>query len=496
MTAAIDRDWLNYLGGRYESASQSPERIPAVDPATRKAHASIVASSAEDIDRAVREADRAFRQTWRKTTGVQRAALLNRLADEIERRSAGLAEAEVRDNGKLYREMLAQLRSIPKWYRYFAGIADKIHGATIPLERQSIVAITTREPLGVVGCITPWNSPLLLSAFALAPALAAGNTVVVKPSEHAAVSSLLLAECFEAAGFPPGVYNVVTGYGAVAGSALTAHPLVRCLCFTGSPAAGAQVAAAASSRFAKVILELGGKSANIVFADADADAALAGALGGVFSASGQSCIAGSRLLVQRPVYDQMLERLAGRAATIQVGDPMDERTEMGPVANEPQYDKTLGYIGVAAAEGARLLSGGEPAAEAGPGYYLRPTIFCDVAPGMRIAQEEVFGPILAVLPFDTDEEAVALANDTRFGLAAGLWTSNVSRAHAMSRRLEAGTVWVNTYRALSPAMPFGGVKDSGLGRENGAGAISDFTHDKSIWLETEPSPADPFVMRL
>ncbi len=491
------QDYGLYIGGKYVQPEGAP-RLPVNNPATGETWATIVNARAQDVDEAVRTARAAFDTTWSKMPPSARVRLLHRLADVIEARARELAEIEVRDNGKLLREMYAQLKAIPGWYRYFAGLADKIQGDTIPQEKPSLFNYTTREPYGVVGSITPWNSPILLGSFTFAPALAAGNTLVVKPSEHASVSTLELARCFEEAGFPPGVFNVVTGLGLPTGDALARHKEVGVVAFTGSGPAGASVAAAAVGHYAEVVLELGGKSPNIIFEDAPLDAAVAGILSGIFAASGQSCIAGSRALVQRSIYDQVLERLEERVRKIRLGNPLEAETEMGPIANEPQYRKVLSYFDVAKADGARVVTGAKKSmnAELQRGLYVEPTLLADVRNDMRIAREEVFGPVLSLIPFDHVDEAIAIANDTDYGLAAGVWTTNLARAHQVARRLQAGTVWINTYRALSPSMPFGGYKASGLGRENGIEAMREFTQVKSVWIETEPIAGDPFSIKL
>jgi aldehyde dehydrogenase (NAD+) len=490
-------DYQVFINGNFVEAVGS-DRLPVYDPATGERWATIADASAEDVRAAVDAAHRASETTWRKTSPATRGRLLNRLADVIESRADDLAALEVRDNGKLLREMAAQLRALPNWYRYYAGLADKIQGETVPMERASLFNYTLREPFGVVGCITPWNSPLLLGSFTFAPALAAGNTVVLKPSEHASVSSLEFARCFEEAGFPPGVFNVVTGRGATAGSALVHDPRIGRLVFTGGGNAGSMVASQAVAHFAEVTLELGGKSPNIVFADADLDAAVPGVLSGIFAASGQTCMAGSRTLVQRSIYAAMVDRLVARTKQIRIGNPMLSETEMGPIANAPQFEKVVSYVDVAHRDGARLVAGGRVPArdDLARGLFFEPTIFADVRNDMRIAREEVFGPILSLIAFDTEDEAIAIANDTEFGLASGIWTSDLGRAHRIARELRAGTVWVNTYRAVAPGMPFGGFKNSGIGRENGIDAVKDFTRLKGVWIETEPSAVDPFAIKL
>jgi aldehyde dehydrogenase (NAD+) len=419
-----------------------------------------------------------------------------RLADAIAENAESIARVETRDNGKLYKEMLGQLRVIPEWLYYFGGLADKVEGRVIPHDRSSVFNYTLREPLGVVGIIIPWNSPVLLLMYTLAPALAAGNTVVVKPSEHASASVIETVRLAEQVGFPPGVINVVTGDGE-AGGALVDHPDVARVSFTGSDATGRLIAGRASSRLAGVTLELGGKSANIVFADANLEAAEAGILAGIFAAAGQTCVAGSRALVAAEIHEELLARVAKRADEIRLGNPMDDATQMGPIANPPQLARVARMVDEARADGAEVVSGGGRAQVAGlpDGLFYRPTVLSGVDNTSRIAQEEVFGPVLTMIPFRDEAEAVAMANGTRYGLAAGLWTRDVSRAHRVARQLEAGTVWINLYRAVNYNSPFGGYKQSGLGRANGAEAIDEYLQTKSVWTELSDEVQDPFVLR-
>jgi len=468
------------------------------NPYTGEAWARIAHGDRTDVDTAVQAAHRAFRQgAWADSTPTQRGALLRKVGDLIAANARRLAELEVRDNGKLIAEMQGQLEYVPQWFYYFGGLADKIEGRVMPLDKKGYFNFTRREPLGVVAAITPWNSPLLLLSWKLAPALAAGCTVVVKPSEYTSASTLEFAELFTQAGFPPGVVNVVTGLGPEVGSALVDHPLVRKITFTGSEGTGRAIGEAAARQFKHVSLELGGKSPNIVFADANLDDAVNGAVSGIFAATGQTCIAGSRLLLQDGIYDEVVERLLALARTARMGDPMSPETQVGPVTTPPQYEKVLNYIGVARDEGAKLLMGGGPARrpECGKGWFIEPTVFGDVDNGMRIAQEEVFGPVLSVIRFRDEDDAVRIANDIPFGLGSGVWTRDIGRAFRMSERIDAGTVWVNTYRAVSFMSPFGGYKNSGIGRENGAQAIDEYLQTKSVWVNTGAATANPFVMR-
>ena len=490
---------------RYEMFIDGKDREPAGgewfdtdNPFTGAPWARVARGGAEDVAEAVEAAQRALDSgPWPELTASGRGALLRRLGDTIAAHARRLAEIEVRDNGKLFTEMYGQLRYLPEWFYYYGGLADKIEGSVIPLDKKGYFTSPQKEPVGVVGLITPWNTPLLLLGWKLAPALAAGCTVVIKPSEYTSSSTLELVRLFDEAGLPPGVVNVVTGFGQEVGSALVEHPLVRKIAFTGSDTVGRTINEAAARDLKHVTLELGGKSPNVVFADADLDAAVNGVVSGIFAATGQTCIAGSRLLVQQDVHDEVVRRVVDLAGSARMGDPMDEDTQVGPVTTPAQYAKVLDYIGIAQGEGATAVLGGAAASrpECGDGWFVEPTIFTGVDNGMRIAQEEVFGPVLAVIPFRDEDEAVAIANDVRFGLGAGVWTTDIGRAFRMSSRIRSGTVWVNTYRAVSYMAPFGGVKDSGLGRENGITAIDAYLEDKTVWVNTGAPVGNPFVMR-
>lgn len=433
---------------------------------------------------------------WKDLSQTRRGHLLRRLGDLIGEHGEELARMETLDNGKLLREMRAQLATLPEYYYYYAGLADKIQGDVIPASDRRVLNYTTREPLGVVGAITPWNSPLTLTTSKLAPALCGGNTIVIKPSEYTSATALRLAELAMLAGFPSGVVNVVTGFGAEAGQALVDHPKLAKISFTGSTATGSRIAASTASRFIGSTLELGGKSPNIVFDDANVANASMGVVAGIFAAAGQTCIAGSRIFAQKGIYDELLERVTERARTIRIGNPLDDETELGPLAFADQRDKVAGYVQLGVSEGATVLTGGNATDGGIGGFFYEPTVLTDVNNDMRVVREEIFGPVAAIMPFDTEDEVVRLANDTEYGLAAGIWTSNLSRAHRVAADLDAGTIWVNTYRAMSPMSPRQGFKNSGVGVEHGAESMKEYTRLKSVWINTsEEAVADPFVMR-
>lgn len=486
-----------FLGGEWV-APLTGEYFESHNPYTGKPWMLVARGGNEDADRAVEVAKKAFHNPeWSDLTPTARGHLLRKLGDLIAENAEDLARIEVQDNGKLFAEMRLQLRYAPQWYYYFGGLADKIEGSVIPIDKPETFTFTRHEPLGVCVAIIPWNSPLLLATFKLVPALAAGNTVIIKPSEFTSASALEFVKLVEKAGFPKGVVNVVTGFGKEVGEALITHPDVAKVSFTGGSASGRHVYSRAAESLKKVSLELGGKSPNIVFDDANLDNAVKGAISGIFAATGQTCIAGSRLLVQESIHDAFVEKLVAFAKTARMGNPMSEDTQIGPVTTRPQYEKVLSYLQIAREEGVKCVLGGDKATrpECGDGWFVEPTIYINVENRMRIAQEEIFGPVLSVIPFKDEEEAVEIGNDVVFGLAAGIWTQNIRRAIEVSKRLQAGTVWVNMYRAVSYLAPFGGYKQSGLGRESGQEAIREYMQTKTVWISTSEEVPNPFVMR-
>ena len=485
----INGEWVDAVSG---------QSFDSKNPYTGVPWALIPDGQDEDIDLAVEAACKALDDpAWKGMPPMQRGHLMRRLADLLRDNAEHLGHVETQDNGKLIREMLGQARALPNYYYYFAGLADKILGETIPLENMAVLNYTLREPVGVVGIITPWNSPLLILSFSLAAALATGNTIVVKPSEHTSASTLEFAKLVQEAGFPPGVFNVVTGFGKTAGAALVSHPGVNKIVFTGGAETAKAIARMAASNLTPALFELGGKSPNIVFDDAVVPNAVNGCIAGIFAASGQTCIAGSRLFLHDKLHDEFLERLVDRTKRIKMGDPSLMESEMGPIATTEQLEKVKGFVDSAVKDGADLVyGGGQPQdAELIQGWFFMPTIFDKVRNDMYLAQEEVFGPVLGVLRFQDEEELIALANDTRYGLAAGIWTNDIKRAHRVAREIKAGTVWINTYRALSYASPFGGYKQSGYGREMGMEAIREFTQVKSVWVDLADTVPDPFTIR-
>lgn len=486
----IDGKYVDPVGGQW---------LDTVNPYSGKAWAQIARGSAEDASHAVAAAKRAMTTgPWATMSASSRGRLMRNIGDLVTRNAKRLAEIEVRDNGKLLAEVNGGLKFIAETWYYYAGLADKIQGHSIPVEKPDTLAFTTREPIGVVAALTAWNSPLGFVAGKCAPAMAAGCAVVVKPSEFASASTLEFAALTKEAGVPDGVFNVVTGLGPETGAPLVEHLDVAMVSFTGSDATGARVYETAARSMKRVALELGGKSPNIVFDDADLDLAATGVVSGIFGAAGQMCTAGSRLLVQKSIKDAFTEKLVALARNVRLGDPMNPETNVGPITTPPQYQKVLHYLDVARADGARCILGGKPATGPGlgSGQFVEPTIFTDVSNQMRIAQEEVFGPVLSIIEFEDEAEAIRIGNDVAYGLVAGVWTKSIGRAIRMSKALHVGTVWVNTYRTYSYMVPFGGFKRSGVGRENGIEAVDEFLETKSVVISTlEGAPANAFVMR-
>ncbi|MFT4025520.1 MAG: aldehyde dehydrogenase [Novosphingobium sp.] len=483
----IDGKWRDATGGA---------TMPAINPYDQEVHAQVPVAVAADVEEAIQAARRAFDTVWSKTTPGERAKLLNKVADLLDADAGRMALLETTDNGKVIRETSSQMGYAARIFRYYAAWADKLHGDVIPLDQKDTFDYAVRVPYGVVACVTAWNSPVAILTNSLPAALAAGNCVIVKPSEHASTTTLEMARLCEQAGFPAGVVQVVTGAGDV-GAALTGSTEIDKISFTGSPGVGRAISSIAGGNLKPVTMELGGKSPNIVFDDADFDRALVGALAGIFGATGQTCIAGSRLLVQRGIYDRMVEGLASRAAKIVLGDPRLPETEMGTAANEPQFNKILSFIEAAKGDGARLVAGGGRADGPGleKGFFVEPTIFADVRNDMKVAAEEIFGPVLSIIPFTDEEEAIQIANDTEYGLASGVWSENISRCLRMTRAIQSGVVWVNTYRVAAPQAPFGGMKNSGFGRVRGEAGILEFTQTKNVFIDFSGDKRDPFSMK-
>jgi acyl-CoA reductase-like NAD-dependent aldehyde dehydrogenase len=488
------RQFQLYIDGKFENAASTFE---SVDPATGQAWAIMPAASAEDVDRAVKAAHRCLNSdAWRGLNAGARGKLLSRLAELVARHASDLAILETRDTGKVIRETSAQIAYVAEYYRYFAGLADKVQGAHLPIDKPDMEVWLRREPIGVVAAIVPWNSQLFLSAVKVGPALAAGCTVVLKASEDGPAPLLEFARLVHEAGFPAGSVNVISGFGKDCGAPLTTHPLVSRIAFTGGPATARAVVRNSAENLAYTTLELGGKSPIVVFKDADLDSASNAIVAGIFAAAGQSCVAGSRLLVQCEIKDQLIDRLTQKAKRIVIGDPQRMETEVGPLATARQIRHIEEVVAASIQAGARLITGGGRPQHCPTGYFYSPTILDCSGINAPSVEQELFGPVLSVLPFTDEAEAIRIANDTPYGLAAGVFTKNVSVAHRVVARLRSGVVWVNTYRAVSPMVPFGGYGFSGLAREGGLESILDYTRVKSVWLRTSDDPIpDPFVMR-
>ncbi len=456
-----------------------------INPATEEVITTVAEAGVEDVDRAVKAAHAALQGPWAKMKAIDRSRVLWKLGDLILANADELARLETLDNGKPITESrYVDIDMVAKCFHYFSGWASKLTGDTTSVNAGTFT-YTLREPVGVVGAIIPWNFPMIMVGWKVAPALAAGNTIVVKPAELTPLTAIRIAELALEAGVPAGVFNVVPGKGRIAGEALVKHPLVSKISFTGSTEVGKHLMRTAADQLKKVTLELGGKSPNIVFADADLDAALKGATMGIFYGKGEVCAAGSRLLVERSIYDDFVAKLADRAKKMVPGDPMDPKSRLGALVSAQQMDKVLGYVDTGVKEGARLVAGGQRAPINGKGAFVQATVFADVDNQMKLAQEEIFGPVLAVIPFDDVDDALAKANDVFYGLASGVWTRDLKKAHTVSRRLQAGTVWINTYNNYDPGMPFGGMKGSGFGRDLGEACLNEYTQLKSVWLNLE-----------
>ena len=484
----IDGQWVDSSdGGSFES----------FNPATGEAWAVIPEATAADVNRAVEAAHRAFSEgEWAKALPTARGKYLRRLADLLAEHSELLGRTETIDTGKMLKETRWQAKYIAEFFHYYAGCADKVQGTTLPIDKPDMIAMTLREPLGVVAAVVPWNSQLFLTAVKVGPALAAGNTIVLKASEHASAPMLEFGRLIEKAGFPPGVVNIVCGHGDPCGRVLTSHPLVQRVSFTGGPESARHVICNSANNFAQISLELGGKSPFIVFDDADIESAVNGSIAGIFGASGQSCVAGSRLYLHDKIADAFLDKMVARTKAIRIGDPLEEDTQMGPLATQGQIDRIEKEVAFAIEEGGEVLAGGRRPPGHNQGLFYEPTIIACKSQKMRIVDTELFGPVLSVLRFSSEEQVIDLANDTKYGLAAGIFTKNSARSLRVAKAVRAGIVWVNTYRAVSPIAEFGGFKESGYGRESGLQAIMDYTRPKTVWINTSDEPmANPFVMR-
>jgi aldehyde dehydrogenase (NAD+) len=482
-----------YINGEWRDSSDQ-SNFNSLNPYTQEVWAQISKASKSDVNEAIESAQNAFHTDWKKWSGLKRAECMNRLAELVEENAHEIAEIDSLDNGKLMKETTKQVAFAARALRFYASYADKLYGEMIPLDNPDMFDYTVREPLGVAVLITSWNSPIQLLSNKLAPALAAGNTVVIKPSEHASASTLEFLKYTEEAGFPKGVINVVTGDGQV-GAYLTESDQVNKISFTGGQYAAKQIGKSAANNIVPLTLELGGKSPNIIFEDADLQKAISGAMAGIFASSGQTCIAGSRLFVQRTVYEEVCTKLKERVERIVMGDPMKDETEMGPISNEVQYKNIVKVLETLKDSNSHILTGGFDETIKEPGFFVKPTIVIDVKNSNEIAQNEVFGPILSIIPFDTEEEVIQLANESVYGLASGVWTTNLSRAHRVARQIEAGTVWVNTYRSSAVQAPFGGVKKSGYGRERGMHSLFEYTRVKNVMIDLSDNISDPFSIK-
>ncbi len=489
-------DYKMFINGEWMDSSDG-KRFESINPATEQPWCTVPEATADDINRAVETAHQAFTSgEWASLTPTARGKYLRRLAELLDQKSEHLGRIETIDTGKMLKETRWQAKYIAEFFHFYAGCADKISGQTLPIDKPDMLTMTLREPLGVVAAVVPWNSQLFLVAVKIGPALAAGNTVVLKASEHASAAMLEFGKIIEEAGFPKGVVNIVTGHADPCGKVLTSHPLVQRISFTGGTSAAKHVVRNSAENFAQVSLELGGKSPFIVFGDANIESAVNGSIAGIFGASGQSCVAGSRLYLHNSIADEFLDRMLTQAKQIRIGDPLEEDTQMGPLATSAQIDHIERQVKLAQEEGGTVLTGGKRPKMPNAGWYYEPTIIECPRQDMTIVDTELFGPVLSVLRFDEEDQVTTLANDSKFGLAAGVFTKDSARALRMTKSLRAGIVWVNTYRVVSPIAEFGGFKESGYGRESGMQAIYDYTRPKTAWINISDEPmANPFVMR-
>ncbi len=482
MSVTVERKSL-LINGEWIDAGDG-KTMPVINPATEEVIAEVASAAREDVDRAVNAARAALDGPWSKMSARERGRLIYKLGERLMERVDEVARLETLHNGKpIHESRHVEIPAAAECLQYYAGWADKIHGETIPVKGNHFT-YTLREPVGVVAAIVPWNFPLLLASWKVGPALACGNTFILKPASQTPLTALALGELAQEVGFPPGVFNVITGPGSSVGQAIVEHPGIDKIAFTGDTSTGKGIMRSAAETLKHITLELGGKSPNIVLPDADVEAAIRGATVGIFYGKGEVCAAGSRLLVDRSIKDEFMEKLAARARKMVPGDPLDPKTRLGAIASKSQMERVLGYIETGKKEGATLVAGGSRVdIGTGKGYFLQPTVFDHVTPEMTIAREEIFGPVLATIEFSDLDEAIAKANDTPYGLAAAVWTRDIKKAHYVARKLQAGTVWVNTYNVYDTAAPFGGYKQSGFGREMSLHAIEHYTQVKSVWVD-------------